>query len=124
MSAAVAEAVAAAKAEAQAAATAAAEAARGEGRATGAEEAAGTLLDLLYLGNVRAQPASLLFCSPLPGLPGRQQEGGGRPAQETARVQAPAGSLGKACWVLFFRVRWPGALPHPQPPHPTPCAEL
>lgn len=53
VSAAVAEAVAAAKAEAQASAAAAVEAARGEGRAAGAEEAAGTLLDLLYLGNVR-----------------------------------------------------------------------
>ncbi|EFN55948.1 hypothetical protein CHLNCDRAFT_145248 [Chlorella variabilis] len=51
VSAAVAEAVAAVKAEVEAGAAEALEAARAEARAAAAEEAAGTLLDLMYLGN-------------------------------------------------------------------------
>jgi septal ring factor EnvC (AmiA/AmiB activator) len=50
--AAVAEAVAAARTEAEAEAARAVEAARAEARKAGAEEAAGTLVDLMYLGSV------------------------------------------------------------------------
>lgn len=71
VSAAVAEAVAAVKAEVEAGAAEALEAARAEARAAAAEEAAGTLLDLMYLGNVRpAWPAACLQEGPAGcGLP-------------------------------------------------------
>lgn len=59
MAAAVAEAVAAAKKEAEAAAAAAAEEAATKARAAAVEEAAGTLIDLMYLGSVSALCARL-----------------------------------------------------------------